>query len=185
MAISSRKISSFAEKTSLSGDEYLMVAFDNKSYKVKTSLFTSDIISSITQKVNKGDGAESPITITTSGGDTYVFYVKNGQKGSTGDTGKTGPQGLQGNAGIALYNTDAADMILNSLDGKKDGVQLSDSELTTYGLSALQGTILQSQLDLLKEEYITQEEFDERANSNPIGLDANTKYFIIDEEESE
>ena len=47
MAISSRKISSFPERSSLNGDEYLMVAFDNRSYKVKTSLFTSDIIESI------------------------------------------------------------------------------------------------------------------------------------------
>ena len=183
MAISSRKISSFPERNTLNGEEYLMVAFDNRSYKVKTSLFTSDIIESITQKVNRGDGVESPITIKTAGGDTYVFNVRNGLKGSTGDTGGQGPQGLQGNAGVALYNTDVEDIILDSLDGKKDGVALTDKQLTGYGLSARQGTILQDQLDLLAEEYITQEEYDRRANAVPSEIEANVKYFIIESEE--
>lgn len=180
MAISSRKISSFSEKTTLSGDEYLMVAFDNRSYKVKTSLFTSDIIESITQKVNRGDGVESPITITTAGGDVYNFAVRNGLKGSEGKTGGVGPKGLQGNAGVALYNTDPEDIILDSLDGTKDGVALSDVELTTYGLSARQGTVLQGQLDLLAEEYITQDDYDRLANAGQIKN--NVKYFIIEEE---
>lgn len=183
MAISSRKISSFPERSSLNGDEYLMVAFDNRSYKVKTSLFTSDIIESITQKVNRGDGVESPITIKTSGGDTYVFNVRNGLKGTTGDTGGQGKQGLQGNAGVAVYNTDVEDIILDSLDGKKDGVQLSDRQLTTYGLSARQGAKLQDQLDLLAEEYITQDEYDRRANATPSQIEANVKYFIIEADE--
>ena len=59
MAISSKKISGFRELTELSGDEYIMVAFNNRSYKVKTSLFTSDIIESIEQSIERGDGASS------------------------------------------------------------------------------------------------------------------------------
>ena len=77
MAISSRKISSFAERTQLDGSEYLMVAFNNRSYKVKTSLFTSDMIDSITQQVARGDGESSRITITTSGGESFDFFVRN------------------------------------------------------------------------------------------------------------
>ena len=55
MAISSRKISGLKELSNLSGDEFLMVAFNNRSYKVKTSLFTSDIIESIEQDVRETD----------------------------------------------------------------------------------------------------------------------------------
>ena len=44
MAINSKKISGFRELSKLDGDEYLMVAFNNRSYKVRTSLFTSDTI---------------------------------------------------------------------------------------------------------------------------------------------
>ena len=180
MAISSRKISSFAERTQLDGDEYLMVAFNNRSYKVKTSLFTNDMIDSITQQVATGDGASSRITIKTSDGETYDFFVRNGNKGSKGTKGDTGEQGLQGNAGIALYNTDPEDMVLDSLDGIKDGVELSDEELTTYGLSARQGMVLQDKLDLLDEEYLTQDDYDRKANAGQIKN--NVKYFIIDEE---
>ena len=36
MALSSRKISTLQTRESLNGDEYLMVAFNNKSYKVRT-----------------------------------------------------------------------------------------------------------------------------------------------------
>jgi len=180
MAISSKKISGFSERTSLTGDEYLMVAFNNRSYKVKTSLFTSDIISSITQNVAKGDDKTSTITITTGDGRDYSFYVKNGSKGSKGETGDTGIKGQTGNAGIALYNTDFDDRVIDSLDGTdKEGNLLDDNELTSYALSAMQGYNLNNKLEALAEEYITQDEYDERVIANTIY--PNVKYFIIDE----
>ena len=180
MAISSKKISGFRELTELSGDEYLMVAYNNRSYKVKTSLFTSDIIDSIEQEIHTGDGAQSPITIKTKSGDTYTFYVTNGKKGSTGEDGKQGKKGETGNAGIALYNTDFEDKIVDSLDGTdKEGNELTDEELISSALSAKQGTVLNNKLELLTEEYITQEEYDERVGTNKIY--SNVKYFIIDE----
>jgi len=180
MAISSRKISGLKELSNLSGEEYLMVAFNNRSYKVKTSLFTSDIIESIEQDVKTGDGASSPITIKTKGGDEYVFYVKNGQKGSTGDTGKQGAKGETGNAGIALYNTDFEDRIIDALDGTDgEGNVLEDDELTSYALSANQGTILNGKLELLAEEYLSQEQYDEKVRKNQIY--PNVKYFITEE----
>ena len=180
MAINSKKISGFRELTELNGDEYLMVAFNNRSYKVKTSLFTSDIIESIEQDVKTGDEALSPITITTKSGDIYTFYVKNGKKGSTGEDGKQGKKGETGDAGIALYNTDFEDRIIDSLDGTdKEGNELTDEELVSSALSAKQGTVLNNKLELLTEEYITQEEYDERVGTNKIY--SNVKYFIIDE----
>ena len=174
MAISSKKISGFRELTELNGDEYLMVAFKNRSYKVQTSLFTSDIIESIEQDIKTGDGVASPITIKTKSGDEYTFYVKNGIKGSTGKKGEAG------NAGIALYNTDFEDKIVDALDGTDgEGNELTDDELVSSALSAKQGTVLNNKLELLTEEYITQEEFDERVGTNQIY--SNVKYFIIDE----
>ena len=178
MAISSKKISGFRELQTLSGDEYLMVAFNNRSYKVKTSLFTSDIIRSIDQKVVTGDEAANTITITTGNGQEYVFTVKNGAKGSTG---ATGAKGETGNTGIALYNTDFDDRVINTLDGTdNEGNLLEDDELTSYALSAMQGYVLNNKLDSLAEEYISQDEYDERVRTNNIS--ANTKYFIIDED---
>lgn len=180
MAISSRKISGLKELSNLSGDEFLMVAFNNRSYKVKTSLFTSDIIESIEQDVKTGDGASSPITIKTKAGDEYVFYVKNGLKGKDGDPGKQGKKGETGNTGIALYNTDFEDRILDSLDGTDDaGNVLADDELTSYALSANQGTILNGKLELLAEEYLSQEQYDEKLRKNEIY--PNVKYFIIED----
>lgn len=182
MAISSKKISGFRELSELSGDEYLMVAFNNRSYKVKTSLFTSDIIESIEQSVVKGDEAVSPIKIKTKAGDEYTFYVKNGRKGSTGDTGKQGAKGETGNTGIALYNTDFEDRILDTLDGTDgEGNDLTNDELTSYALSAMQGTVLNDKLELLAEEYLSQEEYDIRVNMNQIY--PNVKYFIISDED--
>jgi len=184
MAISSKKISGFRELTKLNGEEYLMVAFNNRSYKVKTSLFTSDIIESIEQSVVKGDGASSPIKIKTRAGEQYTFYVKNGQKGSEGDPGEDGKKGQTGNAGIALYNTDFDDRILNTLDGTDgEGNDLSNDELTSYALSAMQGTVLNDKLELLAEEYLSQEEYDIRVNMNQIY--PNVKYFIISDESIE
>lgn len=181
MAISSKKISGFRELQTLSGDEYLMVAFNNRSYKVKTSLFTSDIIRSIDQKIVTGDEAANTITITTGNGQQYVFTVKNGAKGSTGATGATGAKGETGNTGIALYNTDFDDRVINTLDGTdNEGNLLEDDELTSYALSAMQGYVLNNKLDSLAEEYISQDEYDERVRTNNIS--ANTKYFIIDED---
>ncbi len=181
MAISSKKISGFRELTELSGDEYIMVAFNNRSYKVKTSLFTSDIIESIEQSIERGDGASSPIKIKTKAGDEYVFSVRNGLKGSTGDTGKQGKKGETGNTGIALYNTDFDDRILDTLDGTDgEGNNLSNDELTSYALSAKQGTVLNNKLELLAEEYLSQEEYDARVSNNQIY--PNVKYFIISEE---
>ncbi len=181
MAINSKKISGFKELNSLSGDEYLMVAYRNRSYKVKASLFTSDIIDSIEQTINTGDGARSPIRIVTNS-DTYTFYVYNGTKGSDGKEGKQGKKGETGNAGIALYNNSLSDRVLDTLDGKSnDGTQeLSNDELTTWALSAKQGTVLNTKLEALAEEYITQDEYDERVAENRIL--PGTKYFIIDSE---
>ena len=182
MAINSKKISGFREITSLTGDEYLMVAYNNRSYKVKASLFTSDIIESIDQTVKTGDDASSPIKITTSGGDVYTFYVRNGSKGSKGDPGEDGEVGEMGNAGLAIYNNaDFEDRIIDSLDGTdNEGNVLEDTELTSYALSAKQGTVLNTKLEALAEEYLTQEEYDEKLADNKIL--AGTKYFIIESE---
>ena len=183
MAINSKKISGLKELSTLTGDEYLMVAYNNRSYKVKASLFTSDIIESIDQTIKTGDGASSPIKITTTGGEVYTFYVKNGTKGKKGDQGDDGLDGERGNAGIAVYNNaDFEDRILDTLDGtSNDGrTEYSDSELTAYALSAKQGTILNQKLTSLAEEYLTQEEYDERLADNKIY--AGTKYFIIESE---
>ena len=180
MALSSRKISTLQTRESLNGDEYLMVAFNNKSYKVRTSLFISDIISSIDQQVVKGDSAASPITITTSDGEKRTFYVRNGATGSTGKEGPKGKKGETGNAGVALYNTDFEDIILDNLDGlNSENERMSDEELTSYALSAEQGSVLNTKLEALAEEYLTQDEYDERLSLNKI--DANIKYFIMED----
>lgn len=182
MAINSKKISGFKELNSITGDEYLMVAYNNRSYKVKASLFTSDIITSIEQTLNSGDEAQSPIRIRTSGGDVYTFYVKNGAKGSPGRTGDTGKKGQTGNAGIALYNDNLENRILDTLDGSSnDGSKTySNDELTSWALSARQGSVLNNKLESLAEEYITQDEYDERVSENRIL--PGVKYFIIDSE---
>ena len=180
MALNSKKISTLRDRTEITGDEYLMVAFNDRSYKVKTSLLLSDIITNIEQKTVKGDGAESPITITLGNGSTHTFYVKNGLKGSDGKEGPRGKKGETGNAGLALYNTDFEDIILDNLEGvNKENEKLSDEELTSYALSAKQGSVLNNKLEALAEEYLTQDQYDELLSLNKI--DANTKYFIMEE----
>ena len=186
MAINSRRISALTELNSLSGDEYLVVAYNNRSYKIKTSLFTSNMISDISQEVVEGDSAVSPIIITTNDGASYRFSVKNGNKGSDGDQGKPGDQGPQGDGGVLFVaNTleDLEELVLDNLEGvDKNGEKLSDEELTNKALNALQGSILNGKLDKLKEEYLTQDEYDERLNANPSQIDPDVKYFIIEEE---
>jgi len=181
MAINSKKISGFRELSKLDGDEYLMVAFNNRSYKVRTSLFTSDTIKSIKQTVKTGDGEASNIVIETNDGNTNTFTVRNGFRGQTGYTGNVGGKGETGNAGIALYNTSLDDRIIDAVDGTDgNGVILSDDTLTTYALSARQGAGLNNMLVQLAEEYLTQDEYDELVASN--GVKSNVKYFILEEE---
>lgn len=182
MALSSRKISGLLEyKEALTGDEFLMVAFNNRSYKIKTSVFTSDIINNISQQVVKGDDKYSTITISTSGGDKYTFLVKNGSKGSEGKQGPQGKKGQTGNAGLAIYNTELEDIIIDNVAGvDNSGNEMSDDELTAYALSARQGYLLNNKLDSLAEEYITQDEYDERLSMNKIN--AAVKYFIVEDE---
>lgn len=182
MAINSRKISGFRELTELDGDEFLMVASNNRSYKVRTSLFTSDTIKSIKQTVKTGDGEVNNIVVETNDGNTNTFTVRNGFRGQTGYTGDTGIKGETGNAGIALYNTSLDDRIIDAVDGTDgNGVTLTDETLTTYALSARQGTGLNYLLTQLAEEYLTQDEYDELVASN--GIKSNVKYFILEEEE--
>lgn len=185
MAINTKKISGLNELTSLDGNEYLMVAKNNRSYKAKSSLFTSDKIESINQRVVEGDDAVSTITVTTSSGAQYDFTVKNGSKGSDGDTGKKGEIGDTGDSGVIIYNTDQSDLIVDSLDGKGkdiDGnvVVYTDEELTKRILSAKQGSILNNKLDQLEEEYLTETQYDLLVAQKAIK--DHVKYFIIEEE---
>lgn len=184
MAINSRKISGLNELRTLSGEEFLMVALNNKSYKIKTSLLTSDKIEQITQVLNPGDNADNPITITTSDGNSNTFHVYNGSKGSDGNKGKTGDKGETGDTGVALYNTDAYDLILDTVNGKSvDGETIyTDAQLTELILSARQGKKLNDKLEELAEAYCSQEEYDELVATNKV--DANTKYYIVDKSET-
>lgn len=179
MAINGRKISSFNTLNQLTGDEYLMVAYKGKSYKIPTELLIGNMISELRQTRNDGDGADNPIVMSTSDGQVQTFHVYNGKKGSTGDTGKTGPKGQRGDSGIALYNNSSEDvrnLIVNSLDG----ANFTEEELTQRMLSAAMGLILANQVAELKEIYLdSQDEFDELERLGQI--DEDTKYFIFEE----
>lgn len=182
MAINTRKISSLTELSEITGDEYIMVAKNNRSYKAKAELFTSDKINSISQTIAKGDDAISYINIGTSAGDNYSFTVKNGSKGSDGDMGQTGPKGETGDSGIILYGTDVEDMIIDNLEGKNAaGEEYEDNQLSTYILSARQGNILNGKLAALAEEYVTQDRYDFLLSKGQI--QDHVKYFIIEDEE--
>ncbi len=179
MAVNGRKISSFNKLNELTGDEYLMVAYKGKSYKIPTSLLLGNMITELSQVQNDGDGADNPITMILSNGTTNTFHVYNGRKGSKGDTGDQGERGERGDSGIALYGQTAEDirnLIVNSLDGNS----FSDEELTERMLSAAMGMVLSQQISELKEVYFnTQEEFDEALAAGKIYDD--TKYYIFEE----
>ena len=179
MAVNGRKISSFNKLNSLTGDEYLMVAYKGKSYKIPTSLLLGNMITELSQVQNEGDGADNPITMAVSNGDVKTFHVYNGRKGSKGDEGDQGKKGERGDSGIALYGQTADDirnLIVNSLDG----ANFSDEELTERMLSAAMGMVLSKQVNELKEVYFdNQEEFDEALAAGRIYDD--TKYYIFEE----
>ena len=181
MAIVSRKISSFPQLSSLSGDEYLMVVYKGKSYKLPVHVLTGNAITSLTQKINTGDNKNNPISITVGSGDDavkYEFPVYNGSKGTTGDTGATGPKGIKGDTGVALYNTDVSDLIYNSLE---EG-DLTEDQLSEMILSAAQGVILNEKLTELEEVYLdSQADYDRMLADGEIK--DNVKYFIYEEGE--
>lgn len=182
MAINTRKISGLAELSEITGSEYIMLAKNNRSYKAKAELFTSDKINSIEQTTAKGDDAISYINIATSAGENYTFTVKNGSKGSDGKIGKTGLKGETGDSGVILYNTDMADIIVDNLEGKgADGEIYSDNELASYILSARQGNILNGKIEALAEQYVTQDEYDTLLKDK---IQDHVKYFIVEEEEA-
>lgn len=179
MAVNGRKISSFNKLNTLTGDEYLMVAYKGKSYKIPTSLLLGNMITELSQVRNEGDGADNPITMSVSSGTVETFHVYNGRKGSKGDQGDQGERGERGDSGIALYGQTADDirnLIVNSLDG----ANFSDEELTERMLSAAMGMVLSKQVNELKEVYFdSQEEFDEALAAGRIYDD--TKYYIFEE----
>jgi len=179
MAVNGRKISSFSKLNSLTGDEYIMVAYKGKSYKIPTSLLLGNMITELSQVKNTGDGEDNPITMVISDGTPQTFHVYNGQKGSQGDKGQTGDKGERGDSGIALYNA-TSDDIRNLIVNSVDGANFSDEELTERMLSAAMGVFLNSQISELKEKYYeTQEEFDEDLAAGKIYDD--TKYYIFEE----
>jgi len=181
MAVNGRKISSFNKLNELTGDEFLMVAYQGRSYKIPTSLLLGNMISELSQVTNDEDGADNPITMRISDGTEKTFHVYNGRKGSKGPQGDQGPQGKQGDSGIALYGQSAEDirnLIVNSLDGSN----FTDEELTQRMLSAAMGVVLNNQISKLKEVYFdSQEEFDEALAAGRIYDD--TKYYIFEEGE--
>lgn len=179
MAVNGRKISSFNQLNNLTGEEYLMVAYKGKSYKIPTQLLIGNIINSITQTNNDEDGAANTITMNLNDGTSQSFTIYNGKKGSQGQKGETGDKGERGDSGIALYNQTADDiksLIVNSLDG----ANFTDEELTERMLSAAMGMILNQQVSELKEVYFdTQDEYDKAENEGRIYDD--TKYYIFEE----
>lgn len=183
MAITSRKISSFPSLGTLTGEEYLMVAYKGKSYKIPVSLLTGNSISSLTQKLNEGDRKNNPITMVVGTGDEalqYEFAVYNGAKGSKGEKGDNGDKGIKGDTGVALYNTDISDLIFDSLD---EG-DLTEDQLSQLILSAAQGVVLGNKLEELEEVYLdSQDEYDQLL-ANGLIKD-NVKYMIYEEGETE
>lgn len=180
MAIYGRKISSFNQLNSLTGDEFLMVAYNGKTYKIPVSLLLGNKIESIVQQLNDADGADNPIRVTLSDGSTQTFHVYNGKTGKQGLPGEQGAQGVDGNSGIILYNNtidDVRSRIVNSVNGEN----YSDEELAQRMLSAAMGKYLNDQIKELKEVYFnSQEEYDEAEYYGLIRED--TKYYIFEEE---
>ena len=179
MAVNGRKISSFNRLNDLTGDEYLMVAYQGKSYKVPVSLLLGNVITELSQEINDGDGEDNPITMRISDGTAKTFHVYNGRKGQKGDPGDQGIRGERGDSGIALYGQ-TSDEIRNLIVNSLDGSNFSDEELTERMLSAAMGVILAKQVSELKEVYFdTQEEYDEALAAGKIYDD--TKYYIFEE----
>jgi hypothetical protein len=173
MAINSRKISAFSQLSSISGEEYLLVAYKGKSYKIPTKLLTGNALQTINQKINSGDGADNPVTLTVGTGsdaETFTLHVYNGTRGSEGPKGEQGDKGEKGDTGIALYDyEELEDFICDDLEDDSDNLEQK-------ALSAAQGKILNDKLDELKEVFLSQTEYDDLVNKDAV--DANTKYFI-------
>lgn len=179
MAINGRKISSFNTLTNFTGDEYLMVAYKNKTYKLPVSLLLGNKIESITQVRKTGDGEDNPITISLSDGSTYNFHVYNGVQGSEGPQGKDGKKGETGDSGIILSNQ-SNEQILDYIINLNELDNYSNEDLTHRMTSAALGKWLASQVVDLKEKYYdTQDEFDRDLAAGKIQDD--TKYFIFEE----
>lgn len=173
MAIVSKKISSFPNLPKITGEEFIMVAYNGKSYKLPINMLTGNSIQSIVQTTNSGDEADNPITITFGIGEdtqTATFHVYNGSRGSEGPQGKIGVKGPKGDTGVAIYDYDEiVDFIYDSLEN-------SSEDLSEKALSAKQGKILNDKLEALKEEFLTQEEYDDLVARDEV--DPNVKYFI-------
>ena len=171
MAINGRKISSFTKLNDLTGDEYLMVAYKGKSYKIPTSLLLGNIITDISQTITDENGGDNPVTIKISNGEEKTFHVYNGKKGQPGDKGPKGETGDQGPQGVVLPATDSE--AFKSL--------IVNDELAEKILSAKMGKYLGDQVSQLKEVYFdSQEEYDLALANGQI--DDDTKYFIFAQE---
>ena len=137
-------------------------------------MLSGNAITEITQRVNLGDGAESKITITIGDGESSTrkeFSIFNGQQGSKGPDGDIGPKGPKGDTAVAIYDeSELSDLIYDSLS------EDTERELSSLILSAKQGKVLNDKLEKLKEEFLTQAEYDDKLNRGLI--DSDVKYFI-------
>lgn len=177
MALNTKKISQFPLREELNGEEYLMIASNGQTFRVKASVILGTLIKSIEQTLVEGDEAESTITIKTRGeGENervMNFTVKNGSRGSVGPTGNKGPKGDRGDSGIIINNVmELEDILTSDLN----------STSTTLGLSAAAGKILATKISDKEEKYLhSQEAFDLLQQENNI-MD-NVKYYIYDEDD--
>lgn len=179
MAINGKKISSLKSLSELTGEEYLLVSYKGKSYKIPTQFLIGNVLRSIDQVRNEGDGADNPVTITTSNGSTTTFHIYNGLKGSQGPKGEKGDQGDPGETGIAIYDQQS-DLIEQKIVNYLELNNYSEAELTELILSAAAGKELYTQVNKLKEVYLrSQDEYDALLNDGKI--DNDTKYFIFEE----
>ena len=180
MAISGKKISVLNNLSELTGNEYLLVSYKGKSYKIPTSFLIGNVLTGITQTRNDGDSADNPVTITTSDGTAKVFHIYNGKQGSKGPRGDKGEQGDPGATGIALYNMDYNNVLSKIVAHLEDTSNLTEEQLTQLILSAAAGKELAEKIEKLKEVYLdSEEQYEELVARNEI--DDNTKYFIFEE----
>lgn len=181
MAINGKKISALGSLSNLTGNEYLLVSYKGKSYRIPTSFLIGNVLTGITQEINDGDGEDNPITITSSNGTTQVFHVYNGQTGAKGPTGDTGEQGPKGEDGIIIPDDGTFQSIQQKiLHHLSEFSNWSEEQLVEKILSAAAGKELAEKVDKLKEVYLdSEDQYEQLLASDEV--DNDTKYFIFEE----
>ena len=143
-----KKISDLLSVDFVNSNEFTIIAYNGKNYKIPVSLLKQKKITKIVQDENNSSGHQVPLNVVFNEGNKllFAFNGSEGDKGNKGAAGERGPKGQD---------------VLNSALNKeisKNWLMLINDLVTndkSSALSAYQGQLMYKELENISETFLT------------------------------